>query len=145
MKSSLLFSLRLSLCCGLSLLITKLPHAEETLSVDNEAVIEQLQQEFHGSYPETAPPSNKVQSQELIAAEAEWGILPPYQTTVWAYNGKIAPVIRIKLGETLKLTLHNKLPQATSIHWHGVRLPNAMDGVPGGHPAGHRTRHKLHL
>ncbi|MBE0436229.1 MAG: multicopper oxidase family protein [Methylomicrobium sp.] len=131
MRSSLSFSLPLSLCCSLCLLIAKPPHAEETLSIDNETLIEQLQQEFHGSYPETTPPSNKVQNRELVAAEAEWGILPPYQTTVWAYNGKIAPVIRINLGETLKLTLHNKLPQATSIHWHGVRLPNAMDGVPG--------------
>lgn len=41
------------------------------------------------------------------------------------------PVIRIKLGETLQLKLTNNLPQATTIHWHGVRVPNAMDGVPG--------------
>ncbi|WP_230991015.1 multicopper oxidase domain-containing protein, partial [Bathymodiolus platifrons methanotrophic gill symbiont] len=60
------------------------------------------------------------------------GIIPPYQTSVWAYNGMVpGPVIRIKLGETLQLKLTNNLPQATTIHWHGVRVPNAMDGVPG--------------
>lgn len=131
MRSSLSFSLQSLLCCSLCLLVEKLPHAEEILPTDNETLIEQLQQEFQGSYPKTAPPSNKVQRRELLAAEAEWGILPPYRTTVWAYNDTIAPVIRINLGETLRLTLHNKLPQATTIHWHGVRLPNAMDGVPG--------------
>jgi len=37
----------------------------------------------------------------------------------------------MRLGDTLRLKLSNQLPQATTIHWHGVRVPNAMDGVPG--------------
>jgi FtsP/CotA-like multicopper oxidase with cupredoxin domain len=51
---------------------------------------------------------------------------------VWAYNGQVpGPVLRVRLGETLRVHFTNNLPEETTIHWHGVRLPNAMDGVPG--------------
>ncbi|WP_158086737.1 multicopper oxidase family protein, partial [Brevirhabdus pacifica] len=53
-------------------------------------------------------------------------------TEVWAYNGTApGPTLRIKRGALLRQRLVNGLPEATSIHWHGLRLPNAMDGVPG--------------
>ena len=38
--------------------------------------------------------------------------------------------LRVKRGEELKVRLVNELPEPTVIHWHGLRLPNAMDGVP---------------
>jgi FtsP/CotA-like multicopper oxidase with cupredoxin domain len=40
------------------------------------------------------------------------------------------PELRIRLGETLRVRFTNHLPEATTIHWHGVRVPNGMDGVP---------------
>ncbi len=50
----------------------------------------------------------------------------------WTYNGQSpGPEIRVKEGETLCVILENGLPQPTSIHWHGLPVPNAMDGVPG--------------
>lgn len=52
-------------------------------------------------------------------------------TQVWAYNGQVpGPEIRVRLGETVRVRFTNHLPQATTIHWHGVRVPNDMDGVP---------------
>lgn len=52
--------------------------------------------------------------------------------SVWAYDGVVpGPVLRFKRGDMLDLELHNRLPEPTTIHWHGIRLPNAMDGVPG--------------
>ncbi len=76
--------------------------------------------------------SGRIHRLDLIAAESQTGILAPYQAKVWTYNGKIpGPIIRIQLGDTLEVNLLNKLKQPTSIHWHGVRLPNAVDGVPG--------------
>lgn len=52
-------------------------------------------------------------------------------TEVWAYDGTVpGPVLRLRQGERLRVTLENFLPQDTTVHWHGVRLPNAMDGVP---------------
>ncbi|MFD2203992.1 multicopper oxidase family protein [Kiloniella antarctica] len=44
--------------------------------------------------------------------------------------GGPAPILRAKQGEPFHARLENKLPEATTIHWHGLRLPNAMDGVP---------------
>lgn len=49
----------------------------------------------------------------------------------WGYNGATpGPVLRLKQGGALDLTVKNELPDVTSIHWHGVRTPNHMDGVP---------------
>jgi FtsP/CotA-like multicopper oxidase with cupredoxin domain len=55
---------------------------------------------------------------------------PP--TGVWSYNGTVpGPELRVRQGERLRVTVANSLDQTTSVHWHGVRVPNAMDGVPG--------------
>lgn len=54
------------------------------------------------------------------------------ETDVWAYNGQIpGPVLRIRQGEPMRIVVQNKLVQDTTVHWHGIRLPVAMDGVPG--------------
>jgi FtsP/CotA-like multicopper oxidase with cupredoxin domain len=53
-------------------------------------------------------------------------------TSVWAYNGTVpGPVLRLKQGEATSLVVTNRLAEDTTVHWHGIRLPNAMDGVPG--------------
>lgn len=50
----------------------------------------------------------------------------------WTYNGTVpGPELRANVGDRLRITLVNHLPQSTSIHWHGLRLPNAEDGVAG--------------
>ncbi len=52
--------------------------------------------------------------------------------TTWGYNGAVpGPEIRLKRGETVRARLTNALSDETTIHWHGVNLVNAMDGVPG--------------
>lgn len=49
----------------------------------------------------------------------------------WTYNGQLpGPEIRVKEGETFRAVLKNYLPEATTIHWHGLPVPNKMDGVP---------------
>lgn len=49
----------------------------------------------------------------------------------FAYNGVVpGPEIRVTEGDKLRFILKNDLPESTSIHWHGVHTPNAMDGVP---------------
>lgn len=53
------------------------------------------------------------------------------QTAIWSYNGAVpGPEIRVRQGERLRITVQNELAEETTVHWHGVRLPNAMDGVP---------------
>ena len=52
-------------------------------------------------------------------------------TAVWAYNGSVpGPELRLRQGERLRLEVQNRLSVETTVHWHGVRVPNAMDGVP---------------
>ncbi len=53
-------------------------------------------------------------------------------TEVWAYNGvEPGPVLRLRQGRQFQATVENRLDEDTTVHWHGIRLPNAMDGVPG--------------
>ncbi|HEU4350518.1 MAG TPA: multicopper oxidase family protein [Burkholderiales bacterium] len=52
-------------------------------------------------------------------------------TAVWSYNGAVpGPELRFKQGERLRIEVENALEVETTVHWHGVRVPNAMDGVP---------------
>jgi FtsP/CotA-like multicopper oxidase with cupredoxin domain len=52
-------------------------------------------------------------------------------TPIWGYDGTVpGPTLRVKQGEELKVRLVNDLQEPTTVHWHGLRLPNAMDGVP---------------
>lgn len=53
-------------------------------------------------------------------------------TNIWGFDGKVpGPVLRVKQGQPLSVTVTNRLEQPTSVHWHGLRIANAMDGVPG--------------
>ena len=52
--------------------------------------------------------------------------------TAWTYNGTVpGPQLRVKQGETVKILLQNQLPDPVTIHWHGLPVPNNMDGIPG--------------
>jgi len=53
------------------------------------------------------------------------------ETDVWAYNELVpGPPMRVRQGDRLKVTVENGLAGETTVHFHGIRLPNAMDGVP---------------
>ena len=53
------------------------------------------------------------------------------RTGVWGYNDTFpGPVLRFKRGERVHVQVNNQLPQDTTVHWHGLRVPNPMDGVP---------------
>lgn len=52
-------------------------------------------------------------------------------TEVWAYNGQVpGPLLRFRQGERLRIEVENGLGEATTVHWHGLRPPVGMDGVP---------------
>jgi len=54
------------------------------------------------------------------------------ETDVWAYNSTVPGLtVRLRQGEPARIVVDNQLEQDTTVHWHGIRLPNAMDGVPG--------------
>lgn len=53
-------------------------------------------------------------------------------TKVWTYNEtEPGPLLRVRQGTPMRVLVENQLDEGTTIHWHGIRLPNAMDGVPG--------------
>lgn len=90
-----------------------------------------LLHEFTGSYPREARPNGTLRTFDVVAAPARVSLGDGGPKEVWAYNGQIpGPQLRVRLGETVRVRFTNRLPQATTIHWHGVRVPNDMDGVP---------------
>ncbi|MBI4274822.1 MAG: multicopper oxidase family protein [Rhizobiales bacterium] len=69
----------------------------------------------------------------LVAASAQAPLVgsPHSDTNVWCYGGRVpGPEIRARRGERIRVRVENRLPEETTVHWHGVRVPNAMDGVP---------------
>jgi FtsP/CotA-like multicopper oxidase with cupredoxin domain len=67
----------------------------------------------------------------LEARPVWWSILPGRRVAAYAYNGIVpGPQIRVRTGERVRVRFTNRLPVPTTVHWHGVGVPNAMDGVP---------------
>ena len=73
----------------------------------------------------------RLVDRKLVAAPAVVD-LAGRQVATWAYSDTIpGAVLRARVGDVLRVDLTNRLPQATTIHWHGIALRNDMDGVPG--------------
>lgn len=82
---------------------------------------------FEAAQPE---PGRRVVPVELEAAEVDWEFRPGRVTRAWAFNGRIpGPTIEAHVGDVLEIRLTNRLPEPTVIHWHGLRVPAAMDGT----------------
>jgi FtsP/CotA-like multicopper oxidase with cupredoxin domain len=80
-------------------------------------------------------PDPKIVEVSLTAAETTKTYLPGKTTRVLAYDGTVpGPMIEANAGDTLIVHFKNDLPMPTTIHWHGVRVPNAMDGAPDVQP-----------
>lgn len=68
---------------------------------------------------------------ELVARPYLWNILPNVTAVAWAYNGQVpGPTIRVTEGDRVRVNFRNELPEPTTVHWHGLHVPNNMDGVP---------------
>lgn len=68
----------------------------------------------------------------LVAEEFTHEFAPGLKATVWGYNKVLpGPLIEAVEGDKIRIYVTNKLPEATSVHWHGILLPNGMDGVSG--------------
>ncbi len=82
---------------------------------------------------------------ELIAAEKSSPILEGSATQLWQYDGRVLkgnadslswlpgdqlPVIRVQNGQRMRIYFHNRLPEESIIHWHGLHMPQKMDGHP---------------
>ena len=80
---------------------------------------------------EDLDPDPDVVEIRLRASETELALVPGTLTKVYTYNATLpGPLIRAKVGDRLRVHFENALPEPTTVHWHGVRLPVNMDGVP---------------
>jgi manganese oxidase len=75
---------------------------------------------------------NGVKIFHLVAEPVTHEITPGLTITAWGYNGTTpGPVMEVNQGDRVRIYVTNKLPEVTTIHWHGVLLPNGMDGIAG--------------
>ena len=73
-----------------------------------------------------------VKEFHLVAEPVVREMAPGFKAHLWGYNGQSpGPTIEVVEGDRVRIYVTNKLPEHTSIHWHGQRLPNGMDGVTG--------------
>jgi FtsP/CotA-like multicopper oxidase with cupredoxin domain len=105
-----------------------------------------------GTMPPLAPPSGRpyrpvvtlngwtlpwrmnqgVKEFHLVAEPVVREMAPGFKAHLWGYNGQSpGPTIEVVEGDRVRIFVTNRLPEHTSIHWHGQRLPNGMDGVNG--------------
>ena len=75
-------------------------------------------------------PDRTVVHVDLEPRPATWTIAPGTAFDAWGFNGQVpGPVIEGRVGDVLEVRLANHLPESTSIHWHGLRVPASMDGT----------------
>jgi manganese oxidase len=68
---------------------------------------------------------------DLTCSVIQWEVEPGKFYEAWAYNEVVpGPEIRVTEGDTVRINVTNNLPQSTGVHWHGLIVPNNMDGVP---------------
>lgn len=74
---------------------------------------------------------NGVKVFRLTTSLINWHILHNRTVAAYAYNNQVpGPMIRIRQGDRIRVIVTNNLPETTSVHWHGLILPNNMDGAP---------------
>ncbi|MDP9898308.1 multicopper oxidase family protein [Variovorax ginsengisoli] len=73
-----------------------------------------------------------VKEFHLVAEPVVREMAPGFKAHLWGYNGQSpGPTIEVVEGDRVRIFVTNRLPEHTSVHWHGQRLPNGMDGVTG--------------
>ena len=89
------------------------------------------QDDYRRAYDATQPdPGGRVVTVELEAREASWPLGDGRQFAAWAFNGQVpGPTLEARVGDVLEVRLTNRLPEPTTIHWHGLQLPAPMDGT----------------
>ncbi|MEO5588187.1 MAG: multicopper oxidase domain-containing protein, partial [Gemmatimonadaceae bacterium] len=107
--------------------------AAETMDAMHEAGIKAFPAKTEGKGNQLLAPKlvGGVKVFELTSSQVQWETEPGKKVEGWAYNGQVpGPQIRVEEGDRVRVVLHNGLSESTSIHFHGVELPNDMDGVP---------------
>ena len=74
---------------------------------------------------------NGVKVFDITCKAVQWEVEVGKKVEAWTYNGVVpGPQIRVTEGDRIRMIVKNELPESTSVHFHGIEMPNAMDGVP---------------
>ena len=90
-----------------------------------------LKAAYERAYEAAQPaPGRAIISIDLEAGESDWEFSPGRKTRAMCFNGTIpGPTINARVGDVLEIRLKNSLNEPTAVHWHGLRVPAAMDGT----------------
>lgn len=85
--------------------------------------------EAHGNRESVPHIENGVKVFDLETSVIRWAILPGITVDAYAFNGQIpGPRLHFQQGDRVRINVTNRLPESTTVHWHGLILPNVMDG-----------------
>jgi FtsP/CotA-like multicopper oxidase with cupredoxin domain len=98
-------------------------------AVDPREVAQSYGLDVHGNKALAPHMEDGVKVFELYTAVIRWTILPGVTVDAYAFNGQIpGPKLRFGQGDHVRINVRNHLPETTTVHWHGLILPNIMDG-----------------
>jgi manganese oxidase len=98
-------------------------------AVDPRAVSYTAPADARGDQPLEPRIENGVKVFDLETSVIKWNILPHEQVMAYTFNHQVpGPRIRITEGDRVRINVTNHLPESTTVHWHGLIVPNAMDG-----------------
>jgi FtsP/CotA-like multicopper oxidase with cupredoxin domain len=83
-----------------------------------------------GAQPLAPRIENGIKVFDLETSVIRWQILPTVSVNAYAFNGQVpGPTLRFRQGDRVRINVTNRLPNSTTVHWHGLVLPNVMDGA----------------
>jgi FtsP/CotA-like multicopper oxidase with cupredoxin domain len=105
-------------------------HASAQAPVPHEAAAD-WRSAYTRAYEAAQPePGRAVVHVQLEAQEFDWEFIPGRATRAWGFNAQVpGPTIEVETGDVLEIRLANHLSEPTAVHWHGLRVPAAMDGT----------------
>jgi len=81
--------------------------------------------------PAQAQADGQIREFQLTVGRTQWELAPGKVVDAYTYNGQVpGPELRVTEGDTVRVTVKSELDEPTTVHWHGVDVPAAMDGVP---------------
>ncbi len=111
---------------------TSMEAMAEMAAVDLKQVSYRAPAAARGDQPLASTLVNGVKEFRLETSLIEWNILPDARVAAYAFNRQVpGPRIRATEGDRVRIVVTNRLSEPTSVHWHGLILPNAMDGAAG--------------
>ncbi len=101
-------------------------------AVDHTKVTYRAPTDARGDQPLTPMVEDGVKVFRLQTSVIEWSILHDERVMAYAYNDQVpGPRLRFTVGDRIRIEVTNGLPESTTVHWHGLIVPNAMDGPAG--------------